>query len=232
MITSTLENEGKTITAINLAMALVSSGKTVLLVDCDLRKPSIYRLLGIPQNEVRDLYETLDTPNPAEDLKQSIYRASAPVGLSIIPFISLIDKRKDIFATPAFNNAINIFASQYDYVLFDTAPAYTITDTINLAGCVDGVIYIARQEYASLKIISETVEKLTNVGARMVGCVLNDIKYHKLGSGYAYKYKYYYRYYYKKYAYDHDAALLMPNKFALEDTDASDVGEPSIGRKQ
>lgn len=229
MITSTLENEGKTLTSINLAMALASSGKSVLLIDCDLRKPSVGKLLNIPRDAASDLCNVLDADHPDGDLSQCIYQMPSPVGLSILPYISPLDKRKDIFSTPSFNNAVSAFAQQYDYILFDTAPAYTITDTINLVGAVEGVILIVRQEYASLKIITEAVNKLTKVGANIIGCVLNDIKYHKLGSGHSYKYKYYYRYYYKKYAYDREAALLVPDALK-EKHEAGDKSEATSSK--
>ena len=206
MITSSLGNEGKTLVSINLSLALIKSGKSVLLIDCDLRKQGVHKRLGISRNSVDDLYDVFGSVKNDADLEKCILKMSS--GLNVIPFISPADKMDDIFASTAFNNAMNTLAKQYDYVIFDTAPAYNVTDTINLVGVIDGVIMVVRQEHVSLKIVSDSLNNLTRVGAKIIGCVLNDIRYHSIGSGYTYKYKHYYR---MKYDYDNDTTFSVPD---------------------
>lgn len=190
MITSSLENEGKTLVSVNFALTLVNSGKSVLLIDCDLRKPNIHKTLNISGKDANCLYEVLKPEINIEELNKCIIKMKS--GLAVIPFINPPDKQNDIFKLSAFNDVINILSEQYNYIIFDTAPAYSVTDTMNLVSFVDGVILVIKQEQASVNIITDTINNITKVGANIIGCVLNDIRYHNLGSGYENKYKYYY----------------------------------------
>jgi capsular exopolysaccharide synthesis family protein len=201
LLTSSLEKEGKTLISVNLAIALAKSGKNVLLIDCDLRKPNLYKTLNITRNEVNDLYSILISDENNLSFDKCIIKK---MGISVIPFLCPCDVNNIIFTLPSFNNAINILSERYDYIIFDSAPAYAINDTMNLVSIADGIIFVIKQEYASLNILKDTVNNIVKVGGDIIGCVLNDIKYHNIGSGYKEKYKYYFK---NKYIYRDDFSL-------------------------
>jgi capsular exopolysaccharide synthesis family protein len=189
MITSALESEGKTLVSINLGTALANSGKSVLLIDCDLRKSSVHKKLGITRSNLGDnnLYNALKNH---DDLNKCIIRMQS--GLAVLPFINPPGVFKNIFESSAFHKAITLLAQRYDYILFDTAPASKVTDTINLVSCVDGIILVIRQEQAPVSVVSDTITTLRKVGGNIIGSVLNDVRHHGIGSTYYSKYKYYY----------------------------------------
>ncbi|MDP4152798.1 MAG: polysaccharide biosynthesis tyrosine autokinase [Bacillota bacterium] len=183
-VTSSTENEGKTLLSVNIALALVQAGKKVLLIDSDIVNPSVNKLLKIPEEQVSYFSQALK-----ESLSSCIVNLSS--GLSVIPFIKDRERDHALFSSPLFYKAIDGLKTIYDYIIFDTAPVSAVTDAIALAGRTDGVILIVRQEHASQSTVSAAVAQLRLVKANIIGCVLNDIRYRKPGSGYSDKYRYY-----------------------------------------
>lgn len=211
LITSSLEDEGKTNISINLAIALSESGKSVLLVDCDLRKPKIYKRLKIFNKDVECFGDTLFCSQENIVLNKSIYKSK--YGFSVIPFLNRRGQYNNIFKTSVFNKAIDTLSDYYDYIIFDSAPAYSVADTMDLINVVDGVVLVIKQEHASARVVGDTIKNLKKVGANLIGFVLNDIRYHNLGSGYTYKYKHYY----KSYSYKLDKNLFADVRIYQDD---------------
>jgi hypothetical protein len=99
LITSSLEHEGKTLVSVNLATTLAKNGKSVLLIDCDLRKPNIYKSLNIKKDETQDFYSILSSEQNNPDFSKCIVKM--PSGISVIPFICSSKINNVIFTYPS-----------------------------------------------------------------------------------------------------------------------------------
>lgn len=194
LVTSALESEGKTFISLNLAAALAKSGKNVLLIDCDFRKQAVHRLLGLQRGCAGNLVSAAVSQSGGAALRDCMVQIIP--GLSVIPFAELpIKHSAEFINSDAFKQALDRLSSAYDYVIIDSPPAYFMADTMDLIHLCDGVLFVVRQEHAPEKVLLETADKLMGNGAKIIGCVLNDIRHFHAGSGYAGKHKYYaYRY--------------------------------------
>lgn len=190
LITGTSESEGKTLLATNLGIALAHTGKKVLLIDCDLRKPDLHERFGIAKNSVGTLFGYEDENERPKCIVEVID------GLHVLPFIEDLDRGHVFFKSSGFVEAIEDFEREYDVIIYDSAPIYDVTDTLNLVGMCDAVLLVIRQDHTSIREHRISIEKLSKVEAVLMGVVLNGIKYTPRKSKYLNKYSY--RYYYIK----------------------------------
>lgn len=193
IITSTLENEGKTTVAVNLAIALAQNGKSVLLIDGDLRRPSVYKMFGMSgECDELGLSDVLSGERPFQDAVKEIKE----YGLFVLPNIDAINNSSELLSTARMKGVIDQASEIYDFVLVDCSPSNLIADSAVLTSYTDGVIFVVRQNYAAASDINTVVQNLTESRAELVGCVFNNVEQADGGSykGYG-KYKNYSSYY-------------------------------------
>jgi len=172
LVTSTLSKEGKTMVAINLGICLARMGKSVLLIDCDMHKQSVHRYLNLPREKFTSFYGV------KEDLQnQDKYIAKLERGFHVIPFIHQFDKKQVLFQSKEFIETIDELSKNYDYVILDAPSAYADPNTLNLVDSSDCVVFVVKHDRYTLKKISKSLMNLRMVGAKVIGCVLNDIKH-------------------------------------------------------
>jgi len=183
LITSTVGNEGKTITSLNLSLALAQEyDHTVLLVDADLRRPSIHRYLNLSP-EV-GLVNCLQDGFPVE-------KALIKTGLGKLVFLPAggpVDNHMELLSSKRMKNLIRELKTRYPerYVIFDTPPALPFADAQILGSEVDGVIYVIREGFAKMEQIREAIENLK--GVNMLGAVYNDATLINPSGRYSYYY--------------------------------------------
>lgn len=169
MVTSTVSEEGKSMTALNLAISLAKEhDHTVLLVDADLRRPSIHRYLDI-EPEV-GLVHCLRDNLPIE---QALIKTG--VGkLVILPAGEAIKEPIDLLSSGKMKAIVKELKQRYPdrYVIFDTPPALPFADAGVLAGIVDTTLFVVREGKAKLDDIVETLEEFK--GRHLLGIVYND----------------------------------------------------------
>lgn len=196
LVTSTLHEEGKSTTSINLAVTLAQSGKSVLVIDCDLRKPGIHKLLGLALEEGRGLAAVL-----AGDLDARagvVFMEGS--GIHVLPGGLPVPNPSELLESENMANLLALLESDYDYVLMDTPPAYLFTDAAALSKHADGVILVVKQSYAGVNTVCSIIDDFENIGVRMMGCVLNGVKSQEAGARYKYHYNdRYLSHYYKEY---------------------------------
>ncbi|WP_129676924.1 CpsD/CapB family tyrosine-protein kinase [Candidatus Chloroploca sp. Khr17] len=177
LVTSTAPDEGKSTTLANLAVTMAQAEQRVLIVDCDLRRPSLHTIFGLP-NE-RGLTSAVlaqdDGPLP-------IQPTSVP-GLHVLTSGPLPPRPADLLGSRRMGALIERMRSEAEIVLFDTPPVVAVTDAATLASRVDGVLLVLHAGQTRRDRAREARRLLEQVKANIVGVVLNGAKVER---GYTY----------------------------------------------
>ncbi len=184
LVTSASPNEGKTFVAANLAASLAYAGYRVILVDADLRRPSLDRLLDAPREP--GFTNLLLTPEADLD---PFLQPTAQDSLRLLTAGTLPPNPAELLGSPAAVRVMARLAAAADIVVYDSPPAATVVDPIVLASRVDGVIQVVQAGVARPEMILKAKSGLEKVGAHILGPVLNQVKVADLGYyGYGYHY--------------------------------------------
>ncbi len=182
VVTSSVENEGKTTTALNLAITLAQMDKMVLLVDADLRKPKVHSMLKM-DNSI-GLSSFL-----ARQVVQNMIKVSEVPNLSIITAGPLPPNPSELLGSKRMKEFLDVVNEKFDIVVFDAAPLITVTDTTLLSDLVDGTVLVLRSGMTTFDIAKRGVKLLRDINAKVLGVVLNSMDTEK--EGYRYLYPYY-----------------------------------------
>ncbi|WP_425992877.1 GumC family protein [Brevundimonas sp. TWP2-3-2] len=191
-LTSALPGEGKTTTALCLARAAAQSGMRVILVDCDLRRRNVNRLLGV-EPEV-GMVEVL---NRTASLEQATLTDEVS-GARILPLAKNSFTPKDVFGTASMDALLAHLRGQFDLVILDTAPVLAVSDTRLVAAKSDAVVFLARWRKTPEKAIGAALRVLEQSGAHVAGIALTQVDM-KAQARYGYGDAGYYYGEYKKY---------------------------------
>lgn len=173
-ITSAIHGEGKTITAINLAVTFAHdlSKKSILLVDADLRKGALTKDLGLkPEKGFADILS--DGAKPDESLL-----SIGIDNLHILPSGTRPHNPSELLGSQRARQLLAELKAQYDYVIFDCPPVVPVTDTGVLGPLCDGVIMVLRAGHTQRGVVVHAQDRLQAVRARVLGYVLTNIEYH------------------------------------------------------
>ncbi len=183
-VTSATAGEGKTVTSVNLAIAMAMDGKKVILIDADLRRPSVFRLLevdGTPGlSEVLVGMATLD-----EALK-----TTTEENLLVLPAGSVPPNPAELLGSKAFDRVLDELDSRCDVLILDSPPCVPVTDPLIISGRVDGVILVLSVNHTKKAAVRHVQSLLARARARVVGVIFNRVQQSK--SGYYYSHYYYY----------------------------------------
>ena len=190
LITSAIPDEGKTSIAINLAHSLASTGSSVLLIDCDLRKPVLHRYLKLTGGTSSGLTDMLQ-----KNAIDSEFFRSIKTDFSVLPSGTVPPNPTAILGSPGMGSFLDKVSGMFDYVILDTAPVALVTDAAVLSQYADGIMMVVRQKTVTFEQARQAKKNLTQVNANIMGVVLNnfDARYIDKGSWYYY-YNYYYEY--------------------------------------
>ena len=188
LVTSAAPGEGKSTIAANIAMALAMRDSKVVLVDCDLRNPSVREQLNL-QPEGKGLYEYLKRKVKLEDilLWNDTYK------MYVIPGGEAINNASELLDSPRMKKLLEELGELAEYIILDTAPVGILTDTAVLAQAADAALFVVKQDYASRSAIMEGIGQLAESGIYISGCILNGAQAGIGGYGYK-NYRYYNRY--------------------------------------
>ncbi|MFN0171190.1 MAG: GumC family protein [Bryobacteraceae bacterium] len=203
LTTSALPREGKTTTTINLALTLANLGSRVVIVDCDMRRPNCHKLL-----KVRPPLGVIHYLTSQATLDEIIAKAPGIPNLHLIACGPIPPNPTELISQPLAATMIRQLRDRYDFVLIDSPPAMGVTDSRILATLADAVILVVRSHATARQLVRRTYDDFRQIGARVIGVVLNsaDIR----SSDYNY---YGYYSYYKSY-YIEDGKKLKPSKKA------------------
>ena len=195
LVTSALQSEGKTTTATNLAIALANRKHNVLLVDGDLRNPSVLPALGSDLKET-GMVDVLAERAGVEDVLTPYKNRKH---LAIIPGGIPMNNPTALWSNEHTEKLIHKLRDMCDYVIIDAPPSAVVSDASLIARITDGCVYVVRQDYAGIDTLREGMEMFNGTGCKLLGCVLNHAEVG--GSGYGYGRYGYGKYGYGKYGY-------------------------------
>jgi len=189
LVTSAAPSEGKSTIASNLAVTFAQQGVNTLLVDCDVRHPSLDRIFEVDRRPGLTDWVT------ARNLFSECVRKTATEHLWFLPAGSLPSNPVEFLGGERMRSALQALSDKFEMVILDTCPVLAAADPIVLGVAVDGIIVVTRVNQTKRVAAQHTVEKLTRVGGRVLGVVLNDPDsaleiFDDYGYGYAY-YSYY-----------------------------------------
>lgn len=165
-IISALPKEGKTMTAINLALVMgMSVGRRVILVDCDLRTPRIHSTLEIPMKA--GLSEVLRGEAALEDALYEIPREN----LTVLPAGTLPTNPAELVATPRMRETLEQLRERFDHIILDTPPSLQVADAETICNLVDGIIFVVRAGTTPREQVMRAIKNFDH--ERIVGIVLN-----------------------------------------------------------
>jgi capsular exopolysaccharide synthesis family protein len=196
LVTSAGPGEGKTSVAANLAYTTASSGKRVILVDTDMRRPRVHQVFRLAR-----VGALTDVLIGEADLQKAIVPSGLP-NLDLMPLGSLPPNPAELIDSLAFHNLIEQLKSKYDKIILDSPPVMAVTDAAILAQYADAVLLVVRQGRTNRHVLRGAMRMLKTVNANVVGFVLNDVDLTMAARGY-YQYRYSYKYpnYYYTYQY-------------------------------
>lgn len=184
MVTSSVPSEGKSTLSANLALLLSRDGKKVLLIDGDLRGPSVKDMLGITKSSAgMDAYLT-DPELPMKFLRYGQSKLYVLAGDEPIPSPTALLQRQ------ALEQFFQPLRDMFDYIIVDTPPCTTMADASAMCVHVDRVIYVIREDHAAGGQIYDGIQSLSDAGADICGFVFTQSTAGASGSGYGYGYGY------------------------------------------
>ena len=183
VMTSSIPNEGKSTIAIELAKAMATGGREVLLVECDMRRRTLAAAMGLHARH--GIYAVL---SGQVDLDDAVVETSTR-GMYFLDSEPHIPNPVDILASKRFHRFVEGLRQQYDFVIFDTPPLSAFVDAAVIGAVVDGVVLVVRENFVKRDELSAAYAQLQKAEANVIGAVLNFCESEKS--------EYYYSYYTK-----------------------------------
>lgn len=167
LVTSSSAGEGKSTNVANLAVVYAQEGKKVLIVDADMRKPSIHSIFGI------DNVDGLSTVLSMQGEVAEAIQETPIVGLSILPSGPVPPNPMELLSSAMFHKLVKLLRDEYDIVLFDAPPIMAVADAQMLANECDGTLLIVMSGVAHKENVLKAKNLLLNSKAKILGAVLN-----------------------------------------------------------
>jgi len=175
VVTSAAPGEGKTLTAANLAVTLAYDGLRVLLVDCDIRRPRVHGLFRLPRSPgLMELLTTSRSPSGETLAPVEVIRNTSITGLSVLTCGALPSNAANLLSSTRMRILLQELQAQYDIIVLDTPPVLATADAGIVASLTDGVLLVVRAGTTDRNAAQRAHQQLANVGARVIGTVLND----------------------------------------------------------
>lgn len=171
VVTSAAPEEGKSTTLANLAVTIAQAGKRVILIDCDLRRPSLHQIFGAKA-----------TPGFTDMMREDALMKNPPLQETNVPALRLLasgtipPNPSELLASRRMSDVIAALQTQADIILFDAPPVIAVTDAAVLASKVDAVLLVVSAGKTKREHAKKAKALLEKVNARLIGTVLNNVK--------------------------------------------------------
>jgi capsular exopolysaccharide synthesis family protein len=190
-VTSSMRGEGKSTTAVNMSYVLAEKGSRVLLIDGDLRIPSVAKKMDLKSS-----------PGLTDFLKGkganlSEFKSELLENWYIIPSGNIPPNPSELLGSSRMASVLSEFKKEFDYIVIDLPPINIVSDALSISSLITGMIVVIREGYTEKKELERCFRQLKLSNVNVLGCVMNEAKSEKASYGKYKKYKYYkyYRYY-------------------------------------
>ena len=190
-VTSSMRGEGKSTTAVNLSYVFAEKGSKVLLIDADLRIPSIAKKLDIESSPgLADLLR-------GKGAQLSEFKSHLLSNWFVLPSGDIPPNPSELLGSSRMENILKQLREIFDYIIIDLPPVNIVSDAISISSLISGMIVVIREEYTEKKELERCFRQLKLSNVNVLGCVMNEAKSGSGSYGRYKKYKYYkyYRYY-------------------------------------
>lgn len=170
-VSSAMAGEGKSLSSVNLAYSLAQLDKRVLLIDCDMRRPSLSTKL--PIKKLPGLSNYLTRQVHMDDVIQTYGNKDGEFGFNVIAAGRNPPNPIELLNSERMRKALDQLRSAYDYIILDLPPVGEVSDALVVSKLVDGILLVVRQNYCNRTLLSTAVKQFTFVGTRILGVVMN-----------------------------------------------------------
>lgn len=198
VVTSSEPGDGKTTSIGNLAAAFAQAGKRTLLIDADLRRPGLTKLLGLRSQN--GLSKILESDEPIDVVVKQAIVSGTTDRLDVIPAGTRPANPAELLESDRFNKLLAWAETEYDQILIDAPPILAVTDATIIGRLVDAIVLVVRPEKNSRRLVVRASEVIASHGCKLLGLIVNHISKEK-NERYVYEYDYGYHY---TYTYGHD----------------------------
>ncbi|MBQ3196149.1 MAG: CpsD/CapB family tyrosine-protein kinase [Clostridia bacterium] len=188
-VTSSMRGEGKSTTAVNLSYVLAEDGKRVLLIDGDLRIPSVAKKMKISSTPgLTDLFKG------KENIQLGAFKVEGYTNWYIIPSGELPPNPSELLGSRRMEKLLEVLVENFDYIIIDLPPVNIVSDGLAVSKYITGMIVVVREDYTEKKELETCLRQLKLSNVKVLGCVMNESKNGKGSYGKG-RYKKYYKYY-------------------------------------
>jgi capsular exopolysaccharide synthesis family protein len=170
LVTSTIPGEGKSTTSANFAVVMAQNGARVLIIDADLRRPTLHTRYGVPNDA------GLSNLILGEDIKSPfLHPVSGLENLTFLPAGKKVPLPAEALSSSKFYSLLQKWEDQFDYVIIDSAPLLIVSDSLPLASWVDTLILVSRFDMTPLNALKRIRNVLNRTNANVAGVIINDL---------------------------------------------------------
>lgn len=188
-VTSAMRGEGKSTTAVNLSYVMAESGKKVLLIDGDMRIPSVAKKM-----EIENTFGLTDLLMGTGAVQIGSFKSAEHNNWYIMPSGALPPNPSELLGSNKMKNLLKALSENFDCIIIDLPPVNLVSDALAVSKYISGMIVVIREDYTEKKEIESCFRQLKLSDVNVLGCVINEDKKGK-GSYSKYRYKRYYKYY-------------------------------------
>ena len=215
VITSSIPGEGKSTTSINLGYSF-SQLERVLIIDCDMRRPTLARAAGLDKNTVGLSNLIAGTASARECIKRSQFGGS----VDILPSGALPDQPLELLSSKRFEKILEQLRNHYDRIIIDSAPTQAVSDALVISRLSDAVVYCVKSHDTAIELVRRGLQRLRQVDAPVAGVIITQVDVDKIQS---YGGDYYYQGYYDYYGYNNNGDKATGSKMRLSQEELYEI---------
>jgi capsular exopolysaccharide synthesis family protein len=200
LVTSSLPGEGKTTTAVNTALSLAQTNASVVIIDGDMRRPRLHSIFDLPERD--GLSSILSSNMTVDEIMHCVVRDEVS-GLFILPSGPVPPNPAELLGSDQMRKLLVILGEKFTHIVIDSPPVSSFTDGVLIGSMVDGALLVVHGGRSSRDVVRRSRQLLLDVGAKIVGVVLNNVTVR------SHDYYYHQRYYHQSY-YSQDSADEVP----------------------